>query len=288
SPPPPNCSSSGKPRDPPWALPAFRARYLIGRKLGEGSHAAVFALTDRRTGAQVAGKMWDLRTLGTGVEFARAELAALAGWEASGNAHLAGMLGCYEGDGKVWMVTEAADGDLLDLLVRRGGYVGEGEAAWVLRAVLRGLEGMHGRGWAHRDVKPDNGLLLTMGAGSRVWLADFGFAARAGDAQALQTVCGTPAYMAPEMVDRTGHGVEVDVWACGVMLYGMLCGYLPFCSPRGSSLETMLLVKRGELKFDARDWAGVSDDAKDFISSLLERDPKVRPTAEEALRHPWL
>ena len=99
-------------------------------------------------------------------------------------------------------------------------------------------------------------------------------------------MAGSFGYAAPEIMLREGHGKAVDLWSLGVITYTLLCGYSPF---RSESIKDLIEETRsGRVVFHERYWKGVSKDAKDFILTLLQPDPSKRPTAEEALKHPWL
>ncbi|KAI9010027.1 kinase-like domain-containing protein [Hyaloraphidium curvatum] len=123
----------------------------------------------------------------------------------------------------------------------------------------------------------------------------FGFSRIVGTSRFLETVCGTPSYCAPEILAREGHGVEVDVWSAGCVIYAMLSGCMPFSAP--SQPELFALIRAADFEFPEDPWAAVSSSAKDFVSSCLvlqvRRNPllpdsRVRITAKEALKHPWL
>lgn len=104
----------------------------------------------------------------------------------------------------------------------------------------------------------------------------------------LFTVCGTPTYVAPEILEETGYGLQVDVWAAGVILYIMLCGFPPFRSPNKDQDELFDLIIAGDYEFLSPYWDGVSRDAKDLVSKLLVIDTKQRFTAQEILNHCWI
>jgi len=117
-------------------------------------------------------------------------------------------------------------------------------------------------------------------------ITDFGLSKLANDATHLTTACGTPGYVAPEVLRQKGYGKEVDMWSVGVITYILLCGYPPFYDEDQASLfETII---RGHFEFHAEYWGGVSESAKDLIRKLLTVDPKKRLTAKEALQHPWV
>lgn len=102
----------------------------------------------------------------------------------------------------------------------------------------------------------------------------------------MSTACGTPGYVAPEVLAQKPYSKAVDCWSIGVIAYILLCGYPPFYDENDSKLFEQIL--KADYEFDAPYWDDISDSAKDFISCLMEKDPAKRYTCEEALRHPWI
>lgn len=137
------------------------------------------------------------------------------------------------------------------------------------------------------DLKPENLLYLTRAADSQLVLADFGIAKMLDSpSEVLTSMAGSFGYAAPEVMLKQGHGKAVDMWSLGVITYTLLCGYSPF---RSENLTDLIEECRtGRIIFHERYWRDVSQDAKDFILSLLNADPSKRVTSEEALKHQWL
>lgn len=120
---------------------------------------------------------------------------------------------------------------------------------------------------------------------AEVKIVDFGFATKVnGFDQNL--VCGTIGYMAPEIVRKQFYGKPVDMWALGVVIYILLCGYPPFYHENQKALAEQ--ISRGQYSYHPQYWSGVSDEAKDLISRLLDINPATRLTVDDALQHPWL
>jgi serine/threonine protein kinase len=119
-------------------------------------------------------------------------------------------------------------------------------------------------------------------------VADFGLAKIMDYDQidALRTTCGTPGYIAPEVLDKVGHGKPCDMWSIGCMTYFLLVGYLPFEDPDHQIDYNRL--RAGIFSFDEVDWKGISPQAKSFIQGLLVVDPRKRMTVSDALKHPWM
>jgi calcium/calmodulin-dependent protein kinase I len=136
-------------------------------------------------------------------------------------------------------------------------------------------------------LKPENLLYLTRAADSQLVLADFGIAKMLHDpSEVLTSMAGSFGYAAPEVMLKQGHGKAVDMWSLGVITYTLLCGYSPF---RSENLTDLIEECRtGRIIFHERYWRDVSQDAKDFILSLLNADPSKRVSSEEALKHVWL
>ena len=134
-------------------------------------------------------------------------------------------------------------------------------------------------------MKPENLLLSDATDSAIVKLGDFGLSSVVGDSL-LKTACGTPGYVAPEVLKQTGYGREVDMWSVGVILYILLCGFPPFYHENANQLYRQIM--RGDFEFIAPYWDPVSDSAKDLVRKLLVVDPKQRLTAEQALQHEWM
>jgi calcium/calmodulin-dependent protein kinase I len=147
-------------------------------------------------------------------------------------------------------------------------------ATWSIEVRLR----PHQAPLTERDLKPENLLYLTRESDSQLVLADFGIAKTLqSNKEVLTTMAGSFGYAAPEVMERKGHGKPVDLWSLGVITYTLLCGYSPF---RSETMGDLIDECRNErVVFHTRYWTGVSDDAKDFIRSLLKADPSLRPSS---------
>ncbi len=133
---------------------------------------------------------------------------------------------------------------------------------------------------------PDFSTHKSGGNDSDLKIADFGFAKKVKDPNSLTTQCGTPGYVAPEILEGTPYGTQVDMWSLGVIVYILLGGYPPFIEPKQRDLFRK--IRKGQYEFHPEYWGNVSTDAKDMISSLLTVNPARRLTADEALKHKWI
>mmetsp|Transcript_26370 Transcript_26370/g.44063 ORF Transcript_26370/g.44063 Transcript_26370/m.44063 type:complete len:262 (+) Transcript_26370:306-1091(+) len=169
-------------------------------------------------------------------------------------------------------------GDLFDYIVHHG-KVPEDLAREIFQQIIAAVEYCHHNSVIHRDLKPENILLYKE---MNVKLADFGLANFLSDGMFLKTSCGSPNYAAPEVVSgKLYAGPEVDVWSCGVILYALLCGCLPFDDDNLPNL--MKKVKSGVYQMPNY----LSFYARDLIHSILNVDPITRITIEEIRKHPW-
>jgi p21-activated kinase 1 len=182
----------------------------------------------------------------------------------------------------LYIVMEFVDGGTLTDILTTCNCV-ESHIAFVLREVLAGLAYLHAADMIHRDIKSDNVLVTTDG---RVKLADFGYTAQLTSSQdRRKTVCGTPYWMAPELIQGMPYGREIDIWSLGIMAIELAEGSPPYLAePPGRALYLIVLqgvpglTNRGE-------W---SSEFNDFVDACLSRDPAARPTADALLRHPFL
>lgn len=191
----------------------------------------------------------------------------------------------YDEPKSYFLVTEVmGGGDLLSRL-NEVSFFPEVEGRRITRMILDALHYMHENKVAHRDIKPENVLLASHKQNTSVKLADFGFAKMEVIPDSFTTMCGSPAYVAPEVLRRIPYGPKVDIWSAGIVAFAMLAGYQPFRSDDEKELQAAIV--RGEFVFEEDFWKFVSQESKRFISSLLVTDPKARTSAEDALADPW-
>ncbi|KAI4890912.1 hypothetical protein NFI96_026063 [Prochilodus magdalenae] len=192
----------------------------------------------------------------------------------------------YESSDHLYLIMQlVSGGELFDRIVEKGFYT-EKDASTLIRQVLDAVNYLHSMGIVHRDLKPENLLYFNNQDGSKIMISDFGLSKMEGTGDVMSTACGTPGYVAPEVLAQKPYSKAVDCWSIGVIAYILLCGYPPFYDENDSKLFEQIL--KADYEFDAPYWDDISDSAKDFISSLMEKDPAKRYTCEQALRHPWI
>uniref|UniRef100_A0A9J7YW64 Calcium/calmodulin-dependent protein kinase 1Db n=1 Tax=Cyprinus carpio carpio TaxID=630221 RepID=A0A9J7YW64_CYPCA len=193
----------------------------------------------------------------------------------------------YESPTHLYLIMQlVSGGELFDRIVERGFYT-EQDASALIKQVVDAVNYLHSLGIVHRDLKPENLLYYNPHEESKIMISDFGLSKMEGAANdIMSTACGTPGYVAPEVLAQKPYSKAVDCWSIGVIAYILLCGYPPFYDENDSKLFEQIL--RAEYEFDSPYWDDISDSAKDFIRNLMQKDPEKRLTCEEALRHPWI
>jgi len=183
---------------------------------------------------------------------------------------------------KIYFVMElVTGGKLFDRIVEKGSY-SEDDAKELVRKIVSAVEYLHSKGIAHRDLKPENLLVKSLENDTEVKIADFGLSKIIDQEKMMQTACGTPGYVAPEVLQAEGYGDEVDMWSIGVITYILLCGFPPFYSE--SVPEVFEQIMKAEYDYPAEYWDEISEEAKDFINHLLVVDVKKKTYSKEGFR----
>lgn len=193
--------------------------------------------------------------------------------------HIIRLYEVIETPADVFVITEySSGGELFDYIVERG-RLSEAEARRFFQQIISGVEYCHRHMVAHRDLKPEN---LLLDEHSNVKIADFGLSNCMRDGWFLKTSCGSPNYAAPEVISgKLYAGPEVDIWSCGVIVYALLCGTLPFDD---ESIPYLFRKIKGGIYILP---SYLSECSKDLISKMLVTDPLKRMTIEDIRKHPW-
>jgi len=262
-------------RSDPAAKPQIVGDYELGATLGQGTFGTVKVGTHVLTGQRVAikiipsGKM-EQNKLEQEIRLQRR----------LSHQHVVQIHEVLEQDSDMHIVMElVSGGDLFDFIVKHV-RVPEKEGRRLFQQIVAGVEHCHDCKVAHRDLKPEN---IFMDKDGNVKIGDFGLSAEICAGELLKDSCGSPNYAAPELLykDCAYEGPEVDVWACGVILYAILASTLPFDAPAMPQL--FRLIKAGRYSMPGF----LSDDAKDLIAHMLVVDPTQRYSMADIREHRW-
>ncbi|XP_074705554.1 myosin light chain kinase, smooth muscle-like [Strix aluco] len=256
--------------------------YTQLEKLGEGKFGTVYRLQEKATGKIRAGKYFRTRT-------AKEKQAARAEVELMNLLHhprLVQCLAAFQGPAELVMVMEyVAGGELFERIVDDDFEHTEPSSAQYVQQILEGLRFMHGQAVVHLDLKPEN--IVCVSPGSH-WLKiiDFGLARKLTPDTPVKVLHGTPEFMAPEVIAFEPVGFSTDMWSVGVICYILLSGESPFQGD--NDMETLVNITAAQWDFEEEIFSEISQQAKDFISQLLQKDPRCRLSSVGALLHPWL
>uniref|UniRef100_A0A8B9J027 Maternal embryonic leucine zipper kinase n=1 Tax=Amazona collaria TaxID=241587 RepID=A0A8B9J027_9PSIT len=253
--------------------------YELHETIGTGGFAKVKLGRHLLTGEKVAIKIMDKLALGDDLPRVKTEIDAMKNLS---HQHICQLYHVIETSKKIFMVLEyCPGGELFDYIISKD-HLSEEEARVFFRQIVSAIAYVHSQGYAHRDLKPEN---LLIDEEHNLKLIDFGLCAKpkGGLGYHLNTCCGSPAYAAPELIQGKAYiGSEADIWSMGVLLYALLCGYLPFDDDNVMALYRKIM--RG--KYSIPKWLSPSSTL--LLNQMLQVDPKKRITVKHLLSHPWL
>ncbi|XP_057748190.1 serine/threonine-protein kinase 1 isoform X2 [Arachis stenosperma] len=253
-------------------------KYELLNELGKGSYGAVYKARDLRTSEMVAIKVISLSEGEEGYEEIRGEIEML---QQCNHPNVVRYLGSYQGEEYLWIVMEyCGGGSVADLMSVTDEALDEGQIAYICREALKGLEYLHSIFKVHRDIKGGNILLTEQGD---VKLGDFGVAAQLTRTMSKRnTFIGTPHWMAPEVIQESRYDGKVDVWALGVSAIEMAEGVPPRSSVHPMRVLFMISIEPAPMLEDKEKWSLYFHD---FVAKCLTKEPRLRPTASEMLKH---
>lgn len=259
-------------------LEMYLPNYKLGKTLGIGSFGKVKIAEHALTGHKVAIKILNRRKIRNMdmEEKVRREIKILRLFM---HPHIIRLYEVIETPSDIFVVMEyVKSGELFDYIVEKG-RLQEDEARCFFQQIISGVEYCHRNMVVHRDLKPEN---LLLDSKCNVKIADFGLSNVMRDGHFLKTSCGSPNYAAPEVISgKLYAGPEVDVWSCGVILYALLCGSLPFDDENIPNLFKK--IKGGIYTLPSH----LSSGARDLIPRMLVVDPMKRMTIPEIRQHLW-
>ena len=252
--------------------------YAFSQVLGQGSFAKVRLAKHKLSAEQVAVKTYEKSKLRDQKHLKRV-LQEVKLMEKFDHPKVIRLFEAFESPKRVHIVMEYVKGTNLCAYVKEKKRLQEPEARRIFAELCDAMIYIHDLGIVHRDIKLENVLLDT---NNKVKLVDFGFSISCKEKK-LHVFCGTPSYMAPEIVKRKEyHGKPVDIWSMGVVLYALLCGRFPFSAQSYPDLYKKIAKGQYHCPDD------LSSGAKDIISRLLVVDPSVRYTLDQIVEHNWI
>jgi serine/threonine protein kinase len=265
-------------------LKGIKDDYVMGVSLGEGNYATVVLGTNNETEELVAIKSILKSKVMNSAQGAKILVNEIKCMRSLQHHSIVKLERVYEDDLRVHLVLEYVDGgDLFTKIINEEEAFTEKFSAVLICKLLVALAYIHEQGFIHRDLKLEN--ILVKSNEPDVKIADFGFAAEI-NSDDLSICCGSPGYVAPEILHKKKYGTNADVFGVGVILYVLLSKTSPFF---GRCVEETIAKNRNEpINFNDEAWSHISDDAKSFVLQLTERNPRARPSAAEALEHRWI
>ncbi|KAM9580830.1 serine/threonine-protein kinase DCLK2 isoform 2-T2 [Guaruba guarouba] len=259
-------------------------KYKVGKVIGDGNFAVVKECVERSTGKEFALKIIDKAKCCGKEHLIENEVSILRQVK---HPNIIMLIEEMDTPTELYLVMELVKGgDLFDAITSSTKYTERDGSAMVYN-LASALKYLHGLNIVHRDIKPENLLVCEYPDGTKsLKLGDFGLATVVEGP--LFTVCGTPTYVAPEIIAETGYGLKVDIWAAGVITYILLCGFPPFRSENNLQEDLFDQILVGKLEFPSPYWDNITDSAKELISLMLHVNAEARYTAAQILSHPWV
>eukprot|EP01084_Bolivina_argentea_P173123 299864_1 len=266
------------------------AKYDLRKTLGTGSFAVVKLGICRETGERYAikeidKKKYELKSKSRKKNTIMNEANIL---QQINHKNIIKVYDVFDENNTLYIVLEMAfGGELFERIIKEK-KLNENIARYIMKQLLSSIMYLHDHKIAHRDLKPEN-ILMKENKSWDIKITDFGLSRLLEyDAEMLTTMCGTPLFLAPEVLTSKksgGYGFEVDYWSIGVILYLMLVGHPPYNEKEGNLLD---LVKNHKFSFPNQTWSKISSHAKDLVINLMNVNPEKRYGGQQVLNHPWM
>lgn len=261
-----------------------RDLYDLVEELGRGKFGTVYRCKEKKTGMELAAKFININRKEEKADV-ESEVEIMKILQ---HPRLLQLYDAFDDVNKkeMCLILELIEGgELFERVIDDDFILTEKACVAFMRQICEGVAFIHSKNVLHLDMKPENILCLTR-TGNRIKLIDFGLARKYDPKKKLQVLFGTPEFVAPEVVSFDSIGFGTDMWSVGVICYVLLSGLSPFMGD--NDMETMGNVTVAKYDYDDEAFDEISDEAKDFISKLLVKNIKLRPSATECMKHPWL
>lgn len=253
-----------------------RISYKRGRFFGKGGFAKCYEITEIANGSVYAGKIVSKKLMAKHNQREKMSQEIAIHRELN-HKHVVGFKGFFEDSFNIYIILELCRKRSMMELHKRRKALTEPETRFYMKQILNGVQYLHENRIIHRDLKLGN---LFLNDDLQVKIGDFGLATRIEyDGERKKTLCGTPNYIAPEILNKKGHSFEVDVWSIGCIMYTLLIGKPPF--ETSSLKETYSRIKKCEYRVPQM----VSQSATNMIIKMLQSEPRTRPKVAQLIKH---
>ena len=253
--------------------------YILGKTLGKGAFAQVRLAVHKATKQNRAVKIINKKKVD--MQELLTEISIVSKLS---HPSIMQVYEVFEDITNVYIVSEYCKGGELFEIISKKGSFSEKEACIIMEQLLSGICYSHKNGIVHRDLKPENILLEDKSRNLEIKIVDWGYATQMKQKERLHEMDGTSYYIAPEVLEGD-YDEKCDIWSCGVILYVLLCGYAPFYGDTDEDIYKQVL--KGEYDFPKEEWDNVSEEAKNLVKKMIEKDTKKRISALEALQDEW-
>lgn len=264
-------------------------KYELGRKLGQGSFGVVFELKNRETDQKFAMKIINKEK--AGCKYAITFENEVLIMKSVTHQNLIRLEEVFESKKKLYLITELCEVGELAKWIKKQGPIPENDSKQIMRQIVDAISYLHKHDIVHRDLKLENILIKEFDPNTEIFfikVTDFGLSSQretAGTESMFEDYCGTPLYMAPEIIDNYPYSQLCDVWALGIIMFFLLTSHSPFSAETESRLKDQ--IRKAEINTQSLSYTGLSPEAKDCLSRMIKVNPAHRITSSELIDHPW-
>lgn len=264
-------------------------KYEIGRKLGQGSFGVVYEIANKDTDERFAIKIINKDKVGGGKHAVSFENEVFI-MKSVIHPNLIRLEEVFESKKKLYLITELCEAGELSKIIKKQGPIPENISKLIMRQIVDAISYLHKNDIVHRDLKLENILLKEFDPEQDIYyikITDFGLSSQrstAGTDSMFEDYCGTPLYMAPEIIENLPYSQLCDVWALGIIMFILLTSHSPFSSDSNQLREQ---IKRADIDTFSKYYIRLSPEAKHCLQRMIKVNPAHRITSSELFEHPW-